>query len=38
MRYSMCSYVLYGHGRIGVVQGVVCVIQCVAMCFMDTDG
>ena len=38
VRYSMCSYVFYGHGWIGVVPGVVCVIPCVAMCFMDTDG
>ena len=38
VRYPMCSYVFYGHGWIGVVPGVVCVIQCVAMCFMDTDG
>ena len=31
VHYSMCSYVFYGHGWIGVVPGVVCVIPCVAV-------
>ena len=35
VRYSMCSYVFYGHGWIEVVPSVVCVIQCVLWTRMD---